>query len=239
MRNSYLHIIRIAVSAVILCALAAISLVPRIPATRVPLLPSTPMILAADKSSTGGYDLKWDHLNTVKRYSDAYNIDWRLVLSMIRQESSFDPQAVSERGAVGLMQLMPVTTMELTEELNLSSPDRPESNLHAGIHYFSKLLGLFPKASPEDRICLALAAYNAGPGRVYDAQELAAYYNENPDSWQTIQHLLPLLSKRYYSLHQNVWGTGRPPNGYFGSGGQTIAYVGHIIGDYHMVTRLF
>jgi membrane-bound lytic murein transglycosylase MltF len=151
----------------------------------------------------------------------------------MKQESQFQSDAVSSRGARGLMQIMPVTNSELSDELNITTPELPEQNVRVGVYYFSKLLDLFRDAAPEDRFCLALAAYNAGPGRVYDAQDLAAYFNENPHSWTTIQHLLPLLSKRYYSLHQHVWKGGRPTNGYFKSGRQTTEYVAQIMNSYN------
>ncbi len=188
------------------------------------------------ESSFGG--VAWDQFITVKQCAREYHVDWQLIVAMIKQESKFDADAVSMRGARGLMQLMPVTNMEVASELNLSTPYLPEANIQAGVYYFSKLLDLFKSASPEDRFCLALAAYNAGPGRIYDAQELAAYFNENPFSWSTIQHLLPLLSKRYYSLHQNIWKDGKPRSGYFGSGQQTITYVGEVMNTYNSAKKI-
>jgi membrane-bound lytic murein transglycosylase MltF len=96
------------------------------------------------------------------------------------------------------------------------------------------MMELFSSASPEDRVSLALAAYNAGPARVYDAQDIAAYMSENPQKWTSIQHVLPLLSKRYYSLHERVWQFGKPKNGFFGSGHQTIAYVENVTHTYKL-----
>ncbi len=100
---------------------------------------------------------------------------------------------------------MPVTNSEISEELDMKESYLPDENLKAGIYYFSKLYELFKGETEEDRLSLALAAYNAGPSRIYDAQELAAYLGENPSRWSSIQTMLPLLSKRYYSLHQSVW----------------------------------
>ena len=79
---------------------------------------------------------------------------------------------------------------------------------------------------------LALAAYNAGPSRVYDAQELAAYMGEDPSSWRAVAKALPLLSKRYYSLHALVWNDARPKYGYYGSSRQTITYVDRVMNSY-------
>jgi membrane-bound lytic murein transglycosylase MltF len=120
---------------------------------------------------------------------------------------------------------MPVTSAEIAENIDLDESHVVAGNIQSGIYYFTKLFQLFPNTNPIDHLCLTLAAYNAGPSRIYDAQELAAYMGENPNSWSTIQKILPLLSKRYYSLHQAVWSDGRPRSGYFGSSHQTISYV--------------
>jgi membrane-bound lytic murein transglycosylase MltF len=152
---------------------------------------------------------------------------------MIKQESRFNHEAVSERGAQGLMQIMPVTHSEIAEEIDVQDPFLPRENLRAGIYYVSKLTELFKNVKGDDRTRLVLAAYNAGPSRIYDAQELAAYLGEDPHSWTSIRNVLPLLSKRYYSLHQSVWGSSRPPNGYYGSSNQTIRYVENIMKTFH------
>jgi len=168
----------------------------------------------------------------VKHYSQVYGIDFRLMLALIKQESQFNNEAVSERGAIGLMQLMPVTNAEVAENLDLEGLRHPAANIKSGIYYFTKLLELFKDCEPDDQLCLALAAYNAGPSRIYDAQVLAAYMGENPNRWSTIQNVLPLLSKRYYSLHQAVWGEGKPKSGFFGGWRQTVYYVDQIMKIY-------
>ncbi|MDI6802912.1 MAG: transglycosylase SLT domain-containing protein [Bacteroidota bacterium] len=181
------------------------------------------------KSTTGNKPSSklHEYRKIVDERAKANDLDSKLILAIIKQESQFNENAVSERGAQGLMQLMPKTQFELSDD-SLDS-FHPEKNIKLGVSYFSKLYKLFENAPEEDRICLALAAYNAGPSRIYDAQDLAAYLGEDPLSWRSIQNALPLLSKRYYTLHQPVWDGGKPRNGYFGSWRQTILYVQNVL----------
>ena len=177
-------------------------------------------------------ELKHDDIEFINQFSNEFKVDNRLIFALIKQESQFDKEALSDRGAVGLMQIMPATNLEVNEELHIENAPLLKGHLRAGIYYFSKLLNLFKNGSSDDRLRLALAAYNAGPSRIYDAQELVAYLNENPNSWTSIRNALPLLSKRYYSLHQSVWEGGKPKNGYFGSSRQTIMFVENIMRIY-------
>ena len=100
------------------------------------------------------------------------------------------------------------------------------------MYYLKTLYNLFEGLDEPDRTKLALAAYNAGIGRIYDAQDLAAYLQENPGNWQSIRDALPLLSRRYYTLHQNVWDQEKPRSGWFGNARETVAYVDNVIATY-------
>ena len=102
----------------------------------------------------------------VSAAAEANDLPYLLVCSVVRQESLWDPAAVSPSGAVGLMQLMPPTARWLARRLNLEPASRgnvtdPEWNTSAGCAYLKDLLD-----QQGDRPDLALAAYNAGPGRV-------------------------------------------------------------------------
>ena len=94
-------------------------------------------------------------------------IEHAVVLGLIRQESSFDVQAMSPVGARGLMQLMPATATAVARKLGLK-PDiaalttDPGYNMRLGMSYLNELLGRF------GQLPLAIAGYNAGPGRVQD-----------------------------------------------------------------------
>jgi len=174
---------------------------------------------------------------TIKRYADRYGFDWRLVLAIMKQESRFSRLAESHRGAEGLMQLMPVTGEELARKLDLDDLSHPEHNIQAGIFYLRNLYDLFEGSGDADRLKLTLAAYNAGLSRVNDAQELASYLREKPTEWQAVKDALPLLSKRYYTLHRSVWGQDKPKSGWFGNAGQTVKYVDSVM-DYYDDFRL-
>lgn len=88
-----------------------------------------------------------------------HQISPAFVKSIIAAESGFSPAAVSPKGAVGLMQLMPETAREFGAD-----PAVPEQNIDAGAHYLSWLLRRY--AGKRDAMKRAIAAYNAGPGAV-------------------------------------------------------------------------
>ena len=102
--------------------------------------------------------------DNIKIHSKNYNLDANLLLALIREESLFDPHAVSRVGAKGLMQLMDYTGEKIKRDLNLDSNSNffdPELNIQIGTYYLASLIKEF-----DNNIFLALAAYNGGPKNV-------------------------------------------------------------------------
>jgi len=93
----------------------------------------------------------------ILRVANRYQVDPALVKAIIMVESSYNPKAISKRGAKGLMQLMP----ETAELLGVRDSFNPEQNINAGVKHFKSLLDQF-----KGDVKLALAAYNAGSRKV-------------------------------------------------------------------------
>ena len=120
-------------------------------------------------------------------------MDYALLRALVAAESGFDPQAVSPKGAVGLMQLMPDTARrygvrddkKATVEKKLTDP---RTNTQAGTRYLRYLLDLFP-----GQLELAIAAYNAGEGAVQRAGNRIPLYKETQNYVRTVMQLYAAL----------------------------------------------
>ena len=133
----------------------------------------------------------------IKKAAKKIGWDWRLLASLIYQESRFRMDLESEKGAFGLMQLMPV----VMERYEIDYDATPEEQLEAG----GKLLTFLDEslqnkvADSTERVKFVLAAYNSGLGHVYDAQRLAVKYGKYPDVWDNnVDYFILNKSKKQY-----------------------------------------
>lgn len=117
------------------------------------------------------------YADIVARAASQYGLRPELLRAVITAESNFNPNAVSSRGAQGLMQLMPGTA----NALGVANPFDPEQNIFGGAHYLRQQLDRF-----DGDESLALAAYNAGPGVV-------ARYHGVPPYPETRQYVTRIL----------------------------------------------
>jgi len=157
----------------------------------------------------------------IRYFSASINWDWRLLASLICQESHFNPTVESFAGAFGLMQIMPETGKNFGIDITSS----PENNLKAGIRYINWLNSIFNPMIQDknERINFILAAYNAGPGHVLDAMKLAEKNGMNPQKWDgnVATWLLKKAEPQYYN--DTV-----VKNGYF-KGIESVNFVSQIL----------
>lgn len=121
--------------------------------------------------------------------------DWRLLASVVYEESNFYTGQVSTRSASGLMQLMP----ETASQFGLDSTSSPGEQLAAGVKYLEWLNRQLPGeiADPKERINFLLASFNVGPGRVLAARNKAAVNGKNPNKWNNnVDYYLTRKSKK-------------------------------------------
>jgi soluble lytic murein transglycosylase len=119
------------------------------------------------------------HDPTIRTACGRYGLDIPLVKAVIRAESAFNHQAVSPKGAMGLMQLMPDTS----RLLGVANPFDPWQNVDGGVRYLRGLLNRF-----NNNLVFALAAYNAGPEAVEKYQGVPPY----DETVQYVQRVLNL-----------------------------------------------
>jgi soluble lytic murein transglycosylase-like protein len=129
----------------------------------------------------------------LREAAKAQNVDYELLKALIATESGFDSAAVSPKGAVGLMQIMPGTAERYGVKSDAIVPvgkklTDPRTNIRTGTRYLRYLIDLFP-----GRLDLALAAYNAGEGAVQRAGNNIPNYRETQDYVATVMQLYAML----------------------------------------------
>jgi len=149
----------------------------------------------------------WDSL---RRYSDENGLDPYLVSSLIRQESEFNPGAVSRANALGLMQLLPRTGKGEAKEAgikayNTDSLFDPNINIQLGTRYFRKMVDHF-----NGQVEYALAAYNAGESRVEEWRGAGSYrdideFVESIPFTETREYVQAIV--RNAEVYKQVYGT--------------------------------
>jgi len=163
----------------------------------------------------------YDHL--IFHHARAQGLDWRLVAALIYEESHFVPDAVSDKGAYGLMQVRPIAAAAVGSEHFKA----PADNIRTGARYLKQLSETFSEAHGRDHLALVLAAYNMGPGHVRDAQQLARRFGYDPNAWhESMELLFPMLEQLPYCARPELL-----PNG-CAQGEATVAYVNRVLRRY-------
>src|SRR5262249_11649476 len=124
---------------------------------------------------------EWPYDDIIDAVSAANDISPKLVRAVIQVESNFQETALSPKGAMGLMQLMPATA----RRFDVVNPYNPRQNIEGGIKYLKTLLDRFPSVG------LALAAYNAGEGAVERFRGIPPY----AETQNYVKQILRLLGQ--------------------------------------------
>lgn len=119
--------------------------------------------------------------DAIREQSKLVMWDWRLVASLVYEESNFQPGQVSSRSASGLMQLMP----ETAAKFGIDSTATPARQIAGGVKYLRYLDKQLPEmiTSPVERVYFILASYNVGIGKVLAARERAEKFGKDPNRW--------------------------------------------------------
>lgn len=172
-----------------------------------------------------------DHLDArLPRYTELFQqsaqetgFDWKLLAAVGYQESHWDPDAVSPTGVRGLMML----TNPTASEMGISDRTDPAQSIDGGARYLRSIKDRLPESiTGDDRLFMAMAAYNVGLGHLYDARKIAEMRGGDPDSWTDVRAALPLLQQREWHSQTR--------HGY-ARGGEPVIYVRNIRRYYEMI----
>ncbi|MCB8888066.1 membrane-bound lytic murein transglycosylase MltF [Vreelandella malpeensis] len=173
-----------------------------------------------------------DHLDErLPRYAPLFKqaaletgFDWKLLAAVGYQESHWDPDAVSPTGVRGLMML----TQPTASDMGVRNRRDPAQSIDGGARYLRSLKERLPDAIVgEDRLFMAMAAYNVGLGHLFDARDITKRRGGDPNAWEDVREALPLLQQRqWYS--QTRYG--------FARGGEPVIYVRNIRRYYDMLS---
>lgn len=142
--------------------------------------------------------------------------DWKLLAAIGYQESHWDPLATSPTGVRGIMMLTTPTAGELGVEDRLD----PAQSIHGGARYLRHLEQRLPESiQGDDRLFMAMAAYNVGLGHLYDARRIVEMQGGDPNAWPDVREALPLLQEREWHSQTR--------HGY-ARGGEPVIYVRNI-----------
>lgn len=164
------------------------------------------------------------------RYTDLFKqaardtgFDWKLLAAVGYQESHWDPDAVSPTGVRGLMML----THPAASDMGIENRRDPAQSIDGGARYLRSIKDRLPESiTGENRLYMAMAAYNVGLGHLYDARKITKIRGGDPDLWPDVRAALPLLQQREWHSQTN--------HGY-ARGGEPVIYVRNIRRYYEML----
>lgn len=168
-----------------------------------------------------------DYDDVIRAASAEEGLDWRLMSAIAYHESRFEADIVSRRGAVGLMQIMPVVGRHFNvPEAQIIDPLTNVRLAGKLLKEIERILGIPAGVSETDRMSIVLASYNGGIGHVADARRLARNAGENHNSWDVVSRYLELTSQPEYYEKEEV------RHGRFTGSRQTLAYVDEVMARY-------
>ncbi|MCR4859661.1 MAG: transglycosylase SLT domain-containing protein [Bacteroidales bacterium] len=166
----------------------------------------------------------------IRAHADSLGWDWHLLAAVIYQESRFHIEARSPRGAAGLMQMMPRTA----RNYGVTDPLDPEINIAAGARLLGDLIKRYYKEGDNmtERYKYALAAYNAGAGRIDDCLRVAHLLGVDTSYWfNIVSQVLPRMQD------ETTLATGAVKTGPF-RGEETVFYVDNVIAIYDRLRQI-
>ena len=169
----------------------------------------------------------------MRRIGEEEGQDWLLMSAIAYSESRFRSDVISKRGAIGLMQIMPIVGRQFNVDKEAIAD--PETNIRlAGklLRQIDKMLKLSPATPANDRLSIILACYNGGIGHVSDARRLAKSNGEDYNSWEVVARYLKSKAD------PEVYESELVRHGKFTGSSQTEAYVKEVMKRYDIYRNL-